>query len=233
MADGHVTAEDDAEAERAFEALRAEVSVLRRAIEALPGAWKAARPAPPPDYGADLARLVKAMTTIGEKLEEIEAKPVLSRLPEDYSREVREAGKAAVAGAAKALEREAERISGAGESLAEAVSRLRGLEAERRGRWLWPLVALLIGLAGSPFLARHLPHEWNQTVAATVMGTGRWNAGVALMRASDQQEWDAVVHDWNLLSGNKANAKTLAQCQKQAAETHKPQDCPITVPARK
>ena len=43
----------------------------------------------------------------------------------------------------------------------------------------------------------------------------------------------ALADDWNLLSNNKANAKTLAQCRSQAAETHKPQDCPITVPVRK
>jgi len=64
------------------------------------------------------------------------------------------------------------------------------------------------------------------------MGTDRWNAGTTLMRAAAPQTWNMLVDDWHLISINKANAQSLAQCQKQADEIHQAQECRITVPAR-
>ena len=231
MAEG-VTAADEAGAERAFEDLRAEVSVLRRLIEALPGAWQAVRPTPPPDYGPDLARLVQTMAAIGERLRAIEAKPALSRNPENDSDKLRRAGEAAVAGAVQSLDHETSQLKAAGETLAKAATELRKPKAARRGRWLWSAPTLLVGLMASPFLASFLPFNWNQVVAAVVMGTDRWNAGTTLMRAAAPQTWNMLVDDWHLISINKANAQSLAQCQKQADEIHQAQECRITVPAR-
>lgn len=48
-------------AARAFEDLCAEMTVLRRSVEALPQAWRDNRP---PDYTEDLARDVRAMNAI-------------------------------------------------------------------------------------------------------------------------------------------------------------------------
>ena len=51
---------------QAFEDLRAEVSVMRRAVEALPGAWEENRP---PDYSPDLGRIAKDLAVVAGRLE--------------------------------------------------------------------------------------------------------------------------------------------------------------------
>ena len=67
MAEGH-----GGDPAQAFEDLRAEVSVLRRAIEALPAAMRENRP---PDYSPDLAVLGKGLDELGEQLETIMKSP--------------------------------------------------------------------------------------------------------------------------------------------------------------
>ncbi|KXV60730.1 hypothetical protein AD947_01720, partial [Acetobacter tropicalis] len=59
-------------AARAFEELCAEMTVLRRSVEALPQAWRDNRP---PDYTEDLARVVKAMNAVGARMKAIEDTP--------------------------------------------------------------------------------------------------------------------------------------------------------------
>jgi hypothetical protein len=58
-----MTVEHVGDPAQAFEDLRAEVSVLRRAIEALPAAFRESRP---PDYSEDLAVIGKGLDEIGE-----------------------------------------------------------------------------------------------------------------------------------------------------------------------
>ena len=76
-------------AARAFEDLCAEMTVLRRSVEALPQAWRDNRP---PDYTPDLARLVKALNDVGARMKEIEASPTLKMTPQAYGQGVRQAG---------------------------------------------------------------------------------------------------------------------------------------------
>ncbi|MDG6095826.1 hypothetical protein LOC54_12210 [Acetobacter sp. AN02] len=51
---------EEGSVQRAFDDLRAEISVLRRSVEALPQAWRENRP---PDYTEDLAGSVAKLET--------------------------------------------------------------------------------------------------------------------------------------------------------------------------
>ncbi|GEL65786.1 DUF6118 family protein [Kozakia baliensis] len=68
-------------AARAFEDLCAEMTVLRRSVEALPQAWRDNRP---PDYTEDLARVVKAMNAVSTRMKAIEDTPTLKMTPQAY-----------------------------------------------------------------------------------------------------------------------------------------------------
>ena len=74
-------------AERAFADLCAEMTVLRRSVEALPQAWRDNRP---PDYTEDLARVVKAMNAVGARMKAIEDTPTLKMTPQAYGQGIRE-----------------------------------------------------------------------------------------------------------------------------------------------
>src|SRR6478609_4776309 len=92
--------EDDQldDATRAFDDLRAEVAVLRRAVEALGPALKENRA---PDYSLSLGHIAKAQAAIGTRLETIEGHPALRMTPAAF-------GEQAVTNASREARRDAE-----------------------------------------------------------------------------------------------------------------------------
>ena len=223
--------DETAEAARAFDDLRAEVSVLRRAIETLPGAWEDTRP---PDYSPDLGRIVKGLTALEKRLVSVEAQPALARTPEAYAAAIRQAGASAVGEAVRELNEAKRKTAETGQQLAGMIGSARSQQAQR-DKVFWTggiafIVALLLGLFGSPYLARELPFGWSDSVAAIVMGADRWDAGIALMQAAHPNRWNGLVSPWKLINGNPANAKAVAVCRSEVAKTKKMQECRIAVP---
>lgn len=226
--------DETAEAARAFDDLRAEVSVLRRAIEALPGAWEDTRPS---DYSPDLGRIVKGLTAVERRLASVEAQPALTRTPEAYAAAIRQAGKDAVGEAVQRLNQAAGDTAQTGQQLAGIIGSARSQQAQH-DKVFWTgfvafIVALLLGLFGSPYLARELPFGWSDRVAAIVMDADRWDAGIALMQAAHPNRWNGLVTPWKLINGDPANAKAVAACQAQARKSGRPQVCRIFVKAGK
>lgn len=226
--------DETAEAARAFDDLRAEVSVLRRAIETLPGAWEDTRP---PDYSPDLGRIVKGLTAVEKRLANVEAQPALTRTPESYAAAIRQAGEDAVGEAVRELNEAKRKTTETGQTLADMIGSARSQQAQR-DKVFWTgfvafAVALLLGLFGSPYLASELPFGWSDSVAAIVMDSDRWDAGIALMQVAHPNRWNSLVAPWKLINGNPANAKAVAACQAAATKTRKPQACRIVVPAGK
>src|SRR3954465_5499807 len=89
------------DATRAFDDLRAEVAVLRRAVEALGPALKENRS---PDYSLTLGHISKTQATIGARLETIEGHPALRVTPAAFGEQLERA----VANASREARREAE-----------------------------------------------------------------------------------------------------------------------------
>jgi hypothetical protein len=69
--------EDDADAVRAFEALRAEVAALRRAVEERDA----------PDDSRTPGAMGKVLTAIGSRLDRMEAHPALRLTPEQHAQD--------------------------------------------------------------------------------------------------------------------------------------------------
>src|SRR3954466_6043272 len=89
------------DATRAFDDLRAEVAVLRRAVEALGPALKENRS---PDYSLSLGHIAKAQAAIGTRLEAIEGHPALRMTPATFSEQLERV----VTNASREARREAE-----------------------------------------------------------------------------------------------------------------------------
>lgn len=65
----------------AFEELRAEISVMRRAVEAIPASLRKNRPL---DYAPTLGAIVKAVQGVEKRLADIEGHPAIKLRPEEY-----------------------------------------------------------------------------------------------------------------------------------------------------
>jgi len=211
---------------QAFEDLRAEVSALRRALEALPGAWEESRP---PDYTPSLGTIAQGMATVESRLAGIETHPALRLTPEQHQQAVAQAGNVLMREAAQKLDRAAQDAERERHQLAGLIGTVRKQDAQRN--WLlWAASgALVVGLLVSPFVAEVLPFGGDSAVAAVIMNADRWNAGIALMQAGSPDGWRGVAAASDLV---RVNQEALSACREAAAKTKKEQRCTITVPAQ-
>ena len=228
MADG----DGEDEASRAFDDLRAEVSLMRRAVERL--AAERAEDGHAPDYSETLGVISQNLSATAQRVDALVKSPALSLTPEETGRQI---DAASFAG-----RREDQRLFlAARHGMEEVAARLgRQLHShteageQRRRLWRVGLAALVAGmvlwaiLAGP--IARIMPASWlaPERMAARSLRMPMWEGGQRLMRAGDPQAFAGV------LAGNRletANRETLEACGKQAAKARKAVRCTIEVGA--
>src|SRR5689334_8413372 len=137
------------DATRAFDDLRAEVAVLRRAVEALGPALKENRS---PDYSLSLGQIAKTQAAIGTRLEAIEGHPALRMTPAAFGEQLERA----VTNASRAARREAEDLVQGISMVSRDVQTILG-SARTRERQNWRLleastIGVVAGLVLFPLL---------------------------------------------------------------------------------
>ncbi|MBS1038801.1 DUF6118 family protein [Gluconobacter cerinus] len=215
-------------AARAFEDLCAEMTVLRRSVEALPQAWRDNRP---PDYTEDLARIVKTMNAVGARMEAIETNPTLKMTPQAYGQGIRQAGLSASQEMQAAFQRAMNEVREERQALASIIGQSR--HQERQSWWLLGvgLLFLVVGFGVSPVLASLLPSSVGTRVASFIVGEAdRWHSGSMMMALDNPEGWQQVLQASQLVA---ANRDRIVACQKAASGQEKTQkSCIITVPAQ-
>jgi hypothetical protein len=215
---------------QAFEDLRAEVSVLRRAIEAVPTAVREHRS---PDYSEDLGVLGKGLDEVGDQLSKILKSLALIRTPEEQGQAIASAGAGLVREASQRIDQAAQRLDRATREAEGERSQLSSMITQVRTQkrqfkvlcWTGGL-ALAAGLVLSPIIASVLPLGLNARVAALVMRDNRWSAGIALMQAYNRSAWARVNDDVQLVSDNR---QAVDACRAASARTGKAQRCAVMV----
>lgn len=211
---------------QAFEDLRAEVSVMRRAVEALPSAWEENQP---PDYSPDLGRIAKGLAVVAGQLDAINKHPALTTTPEQHRQAIAQAGNGLMREAVQKLDRATQDAERERQQLANLIGTARRQDEQRTWLVYAALAAFAVGLLVSPFVAGALPFGLDGRVAALIMKADRWDAGEALMQAGSPDGWQSALNAWNLV---RINQKEIAACSEAAAKTKKDQRCTITVPVR-
>jgi hypothetical protein len=218
--------EPPGDAAQAFEGLRGEVSVLRRAVEALPAAWKTNQA---PDYAPSLGAIAKGLAEVTGRLGRIEQHPALQMTPDQHQYAMSHAGEQVMRGAASRLDEATQTTYRHGQELARLIRAMR----EKRKQLEYLLwtggAALLVGLLISPLLARVLPFGLDSRMAAFILkADDRWHAGTALLAAGSPAAWRDLEAAGELL---QPNITALAACRDAAAKTNKEQRCTVVVAA--
>lgn len=226
MADG----DGEDEAARAFEGVRGELALLRRAVERL--AAERADDSHAPDYSETLGVIANNITATARAANALVKSPALSLTPEEMNRQIAAAGSAG-----RAEDRRV--ISAARQTIEEVATKLgRRLEShvmadeQRRRLWRVGLSGIVAGavlwaaLAG--LIARSLPTSWllPERMAARTLRMPMWEGGQRLMKAGDPLAFAGVRADNRLAT---ANRETLEACRKQAAKVKKTMRCTIEV----
>lgn len=220
------------EAAQAFESLRAEVSLMRRAVERL--AAERAEGGHAPDYSETLGVIANNITATAQRVDALVKSPALSLPPEEIGRQITAAGFDA--------RREDHRLFlAAKQGMDEVATKLRHqleshvmADEQRHRLWRIGLAGLAAGMMLWAILAgpivRSMPSDWllPERMAARSLRMPMWEGGQRLMRAGDAQAFAGV------LAGNRlmvANRETLKACRRQAAKTRKAVRCAIDVGA--
>ena len=216
--------ERDAAAE-AFEGVRGELALLRRAIEGI--AVRDDRPEPP-DYSETLGQITKLATATYQRAE------ILRKAAEEET--VARQVAARITGAV-AEDRQAVKTA-AGE-LRDATRALQGVTVSaRRGdeqnRWLTlaAIGGIVVGMIAwavfAGIVARAVPASWQwpEKMAARTLVMPMWEGGQRMMRTAAPEAFANVAAADRIVT---ANREALETCRKTATRTKKEVRCTIVV----
>ncbi len=212
-------------AERAFEALRAEVAAMRLALRSVPELILKNQP---PNYTETLGAIAKNLEMVGTFMAAIEKHPAIRTTPAHYHQAIVAAGDGLITKSVREFDVAKAAAVTERRELATMIGTMRG--KWKQWEWLgWTgIAAFFVGLLISPMFARVLPFGWDGQVAAFIMKADRWDAGSALMQAQNPEAWNVLMAAAKLMAGNSA---VLSACRDAAAKTKKEQHCGIVVPA--
>jgi len=220
------------EAAQAFEDLRAEMTLVRRAVERL----TAERTELPdgPDYSETLGVISHNLSAIGQRVDALVNSPALALTPEQLNRQIVEAGVAGrsedrrvIAAARQTIEEIATKLG------RQLESHLMAGEQKRRERRIG-LIALVAGavlwavLAGPIVRAMPASWFWPEWMAARTLRMPMWEGGQRLMKAGNAEALAGVLTANRLMA---ANQEALDACHKQATKAKKAVRCAIQVEA--
>ena len=226
----------DDPAARAFEDLRAELSLLRRAVERLTAERTELPDAP--DYSETLGVISHNLSGTAQRVDALVRSPALSLTPEALNRQIVEAGVAgriedrrAIAAARQAIEEVATKMGRQLDSHVVAEEQRRRVRRVGRTRLASGLAAgmLLWAVLAGP-IVRVMPASWlwPEWMAARTLRMPMWEGGQRLMRAGSPEAFAGV------LAGNQlvvANRDALEACRKQAGKAKKAVRCTVQVQA--
>ncbi len=222
------------DATRAFERLRAEITVLRRTVEAIEPVLRESHA---PDYSPTLGSLAKSLDAIASRIEVIETHTGATVSAEVARREIARVYDASLRPARGDLERATREVLDAAHALHGAIGHTHTREKQRA--WIIRIAAIgvAVGLLAFPLLvfpiARMVPFgNLPDDLSASALGEDRWNAGMGLMSRANPEKWNGFVADYTMVRATDGELKT---CFDAAQKVGKEQRCSITmrpVPAR-
>lgn len=225
--------QDEAGAAEAFEAMRGELALLRRAVEGL-AAERGGQDMP--DYTETLGRMQQGVDTAGENIARIgqflKAAPALAMTPEQMAQRIAAAGNAA--------RREDQVALATGRKGLEDVTRqLHGLVAsarhagEQNRRLAWSAIGgvaigMVLWAAGAGVVARAVPESWlwPEKMASRSLRLDTWTASRRLAAVSQPDTWNTMVAGAVIA---QANQETLEQCRRAANKAGEPVRCTVRI----
>jgi len=185
---------DSSLAAHAFGELRAEISLLRRAVERLTDERTSQ-----PDYTASLEAISKRLEDVGIWARSISERPLIKLKSEALERAI---GDAAIVNRAKDQQILSE-ARGAMEAAGKRIDALivRGRSANEQTRELrtkriaFALAGMVLWSILPGAVARSLPVSWNvpERIAARMLGSDMWAAGANMMAKANPRRWNQIV----------------------------------------
>ena len=222
--------EEPNEAAQAFEELRAEVTLMRRAVERLTA--ERMEVPEPPDYSETLGVIANNITATAQRVDMLVKSPMLAMTPEQLAGRI-------TATASMARQEDRQTIATARTGLEDVTRQLHGYvilarRGDEQNRWL--AVAGVVGMLSGMVLwatlagpiARALPASWQipEEMASATLGLPMWEAGRHLLIADAPASWNALADSWSLVQDNR---KAIEVCRKAAVKAKASVRCTVSI----
>jgi hypothetical protein len=181
-------------AAQAFGELRAEISLLRRAVERLTDERTAT-----PDYTLTLEDLSKRLTNIGIWTKRISETPALTQTPDSLAKDI-----SVAATGSRAHDRDL--LNSAANTFGDGVRRIDAMIARNRtvieqekelkhNRVAFAVAGMVFFAIVPGAIARSLPVSWAvpERIAARMLGLTMWRAAEDMMDKADPDAWNAIA----------------------------------------
>lgn len=217
-------ARDPAEA---FDAMRRELSLLRRAVEGLTAEKEKA-----PDYSETLGQMDGRLRRIAHNIVLIAEHPAMRITPEIFAQEIDTA-------AHQARERDAAMTRQARTAFEHAATEMvqctqSARTAAMQKQYIWRAVGIAIATTVLAMcvvpgiIARALPERWlvPERMAARVLRLDLWTAGEQMLKMADAERWQVILH---AVATVRDNRDAIAICEQNSAKARKPVRCTVTI----
>lgn len=218
------------DAEEAFDLLRGEVTLLRRAVEGL-----LADPVKiPPEVSRQLRAQSAELKRLADETRRIAECPQLSLSPEAFPEYLRRMSALVSERLGAPWNQTLADLRSVGAQFARYGERARDRDAQRQQLVLaavgGALAALAVWITLSGPIARALPEKWfvAERLAAATLDQDRWEAGQKLMGSADQEAWRRWVIAFDLYTLNNA---ALSRCAKGNALKGIARRCDVELPS--
>lgn len=181
-------------AAHAFGELRAEVSLMRRAMERLTDERTSQ-----PDYAPSLEEISKRMEKVAAWAGRIAQHPAMQLTPEGIGRDIAGAASTSREQDRQMLQHAASGMDAAAGRIDAALSRARSAaEQDRellRNRVAFAVAGMVLWAILPGVVARSLPASWAvpERMAARTVGKDMWRAGAQMMANADPERWERII----------------------------------------
>lgn len=185
---------DTSLAAHAFGELRAEISLLRRAVERLTDERTAQ-----PDYGPSLEAISKRLEDVGVWARSISERPLIKLKPEALERAIADAAIGSRANDQQMLSQAQGAMEAAGKRIDALIARGRAASEQdrelRHNRIAFAIAGMVLWSMLPGAVARSLPVSWNvpERIAARMLGSDMWAAGANMMAKANPERWNQIV----------------------------------------
>ena len=205
------------DAEEAFDSLRGEVALLRRAIEG----FMADPVKIPPEVSRQMRAQSAELARLAEETQHLAARPALALTPDIFTERLQRTSATITERLEAPWSKHLADLERVGAQFARYGERARVRDAQRRQvAWAASVgaVAAVLGWVGlSGPVARALPDRWQVAVqtAAAALGMDRWGAGERVMQRAASAEWERLTWARDFVD---RNSRALDECRKRKSK---------------
>lgn len=227
------SAADEDLAAAAFDGIRAEMTLVRLAVQQL--ASERAEIIVP-DYSETLGDIIERAKKHSQYFKHIIESPALSQTAEIIAAQIIHQGKAARAEEKQILETARNALATAANAIIERVNAARVRDEQNQQLWIVGAASAalftLLGATLPGIVNRAVPTAWRwpEQSAANSLGMSLSDAGLHLISTENPDYAQTLSQTAQIIQNN---SRTLKKCENKSAQTSKPTKCSIMIKAER